>query len=149
MGNCSFEPLQFKAAGGDLWGEGWLQPSEKGIAFEMKPRISNMDAKAFLRALFNKPEEEKILLSGRVHVYKVELRGEGEDFQEIKESLNGSLRLEMENGVIERFSLLAKIFSILNVSQLFMGRVPDLKTKGLPFRQIITDLQIKRRHCVH
>jgi uncharacterized protein YhdP len=54
----------------------------------------------------------------------------------MKESLNGSLRFEMENGVIERFNILSKIFSILNVSQLLKGRFPDLRTKGLPYRQI-------------
>ena len=42
----------------------------------------------------------------------------------------------MDRGVIERFNILSKIFSILNVSQLLKGRLPDLKTKGLPYRQI-------------
>jgi uncharacterized protein YhdP len=83
------------------------------------------------------------VVTGRVHVDRVELRGEGEDFQKVKESLNGSLRLEMENGVIERFNILAKIFSILNVSQLLMGRFPDLKTKGLPYHQIMANIHIK------
>jgi uncharacterized protein YhdP len=73
----------------------------------------------------------------------VELRGEGEDFQKVKESLNGSLRLEIDEGVIERFNVLSKIFSILNVSQLLMGRLPDLKTKGLPFHKIMANIQVK------
>jgi uncharacterized protein YhdP len=81
-------------------------------------------------------KEERVELTGRVHVSKVALLGEGEDFQRIKESLHGSLRLEVENGVIKRFNILSKIFSILNVSQLFKGRFPDLKTRGLPFHQI-------------
>jgi uncharacterized protein YhdP len=49
----------------------------------------------------------------------------------------------MENGVIERFNVLSKIFSILNVSQLFKGRLPDLTTKGLPYRQILADIYVK------
>lgn len=49
----------------------------------------------------------------------------------------------MENGVIERFNILSKIFSILNVSQLFKGRLPDLKTKGLPYHQIIANIDVK------
>jgi len=71
------------------------------------------------------------------------LRGEGEDFQKMKESLNGSLRFEVEKGMIERWRTLSTIFSILNVSQLFMGRLPDLKTKGLPFHQIQANFFVK------
>jgi len=136
-------PLQFRGLRGDFWGEGWIQPSQKGIQFEIKPRVSNMEAKSFLRVLLGKGKEEKVELSGRVHIDKVELRGEGEDFQRVKESLSGMLRLEFENGVIERFNILSKIFSVLNVSQLFKLRFPDLKTKGLPYRQIAATVRLK------
>jgi hypothetical protein len=142
-GKLLFHPLQSKVDGGDIWGEAWIQPTEKGIRFEIKPRISNIDAKAILRAIFQKGEDQQILLAGRVHIDKVELQGEGENFPQVKESLNGRLRLEMENGVIERFNILAKIFSILNVSQLLMGRLPDLKTQGLPYHQIMANIHVK------
>ena len=138
-----FLPFQFKGAGGDLWGEGWIEPAEKGIRFEIKPRLSNMEAEAFLRALLQKGKEEKVVVTGRVSIDKAKLEGEGEDFQKAKGSLNGGLRLEIENGVIERFNVLSKIFSILNVSQLFKGRLPDLTTKGLPYHQIIGSIHVK------
>jgi uncharacterized protein involved in outer membrane biogenesis len=136
-------PFQFKSDGGDFWGEGWIKPTEKGLSFEIKPRISNMESKAFIRTLFGKGEEERVIITGRVHVDKVELRSEGEDFQKIKENLNGNLRFEIEKGMIERWKILSRIFSILNVSQLFMGRLPDLKTKGLPYHNIMATFQIK------
>jgi len=138
-----FGPFQFKGLGGDLWGGGWIEPIEKGIRFEITPRLSNMEAKAFLRTLLQKGEEEKVEITGRVHIDRLELRGEGEDFQRVKESLNGTLRLEAENGMIERWRTLARIFSILNVSQLLWGRLPDLKTKGLPYRQMMANIQVK------
>lgn len=136
-------PFQFKGADGDLWGEGWIEPTEKGVRFEIKPRLSNMEAKSFIRTLLQKGEEQKVMVTGRVHVDRVELRGEGEDSQKLKESLQGGLRVEFENGVIERGNILAKIFSILNVSQWFMGRFPDLKTRGFPYRHILATVQIK------
>ena len=136
-------PVQFKSDGGDFWGEGWIKPTEKGISFEIKPRFSSMEAKAFIRTLFRKGEEERVIVTGRVHIDKVELRGEGEDFQQVKESLRGGLRFEIENGVIEKFNILSKIFSILNVSQLLKGRLPDLATKGLPFHQILATFHVK------
>jgi hypothetical protein len=141
-GTLFIRPFQFKSDGGDFWGEGWIKPTEKGIRCEIKPRVSNMEAKAFLRTFFQKGEEEKVEVTGRVHIDKVELRGEGEDFQKMKESLDGNLRFEIENGVIERFSILSKIFSILNVSQLFKGRLPDLKTKGLPYHSMMATIHV-------
>ena len=138
-----FEPFQFKGLGGDLWGGGWIAPIDKGVRFEITPRVSNMEAKAFLRTLLQKGEEEKMEITGRVHIDRVALRGEAKDFQSVKESLNGTLRLEVEDGMIERWRTLASIFSILNVSQWFWGRLPDLKTKGLPYRQIMANIQVK------
>ncbi len=142
-GTLFVHSLQFKGNGGDFWGEGWIKPTEKGIRIEIKPRFSNMEAKTFIRTLFEKGEEERVMITGRVHIDKAELKGEGENFQKMKESLDGGLRLEFENGVIERFNILSKIFSILNVSQLLKGRVPDLATKGLPYRQILGNFYVK------
>jgi hypothetical protein len=142
-GTLFVHSLQFKGYGGDFWGGGWIKPTEKGIRIEIKPRFSNMEAKAFIRTLFEKGEEERVLISGRVHIDKTELKGEGKDFQEMKESLEGGLRLEFENGVIERFNVLSKIFSILNVSQLVKGRLPDLATKGLPYRHILANFYVR------
>ncbi len=136
-------PFQFKAEGGDFWGEGLIKPSPKGIRFEIKPRISNMEVKPLLRILLQRGNDERIMIAGRIHVYKVNLKGEGENFQQIKESLNGQLRIELENGVIEKGNILSKIFSLLNVSQLFQGRLPDLKTKGLPYRRILANVYVK------
>jgi uncharacterized protein YhdP len=45
--------------------------------------------------------------------------------------------------MIERFNILSKIFSILNVSQWFKGRLPDLKTKGLPYHNMMATIYIK------
>jgi hypothetical protein len=136
-GKLIFYPFQFEAEGGDLWGQGWIEPTPDGIRFEIQPRLSNMEAQGFLLAFFPKRDEERrFLVTGRIHIDKVVLEGEGEDFQKVKESLGGKMRVEFLNGVIERFNILAKIFSVLNVSQLFKGRIPDLTTRGLPYRQI-------------
>ena len=142
-GTLFIRPFQFKSDGGDFWGEGWIKPAEKGISIEIKPRFSSMEAKAFIRTLFQKGEEDRVIVTGRIHVDKAELKGGGENFQKMKESLSGGLRFEVQNGVIERFNILSKIFSILNVSQLFKGRLPDLATKGLPYHQILGNFHVK------
>ena len=137
-------PIHFKSHGGDLWVEGWIEPTDQGVRFEMSPRLANMDSGELIRALFSKGDDEKALLTGKIHFPKVELRGEGMDFQKIKESLEGHLRLEMEKGTIERGNILAKIFSLLNVSQLFQGRLPDLTTRGLPYQRITANIRVEK-----
>ena len=142
-GKLRVYPFQFKGAGGDFWCEGWFQPAEKGVRFEIKPRVSGMEAKAFTRIFSSRAREGKVLYSGKIHIDKVHLSGEGENVQKWMETLNGELRFELENGAIERGNVFAKIFSILNVTQYFKGRLPDLKTKGLPFYRVISHYQIK------
>jgi uncharacterized protein YhdP len=135
-------PFQLKTAEGDLWGEGSIEPTEKGIRLEVKPGLSNMEMKGFLRALLGMGSEDGVLLSGRVYLDGAEIRGEGGDSRELKKSLSGKFNLQCEDGVIERAKILGRIFSILNVSQLFKGRVPDLKSEGLPYRFITASFQI-------
>jgi hypothetical protein len=135
-------PFELKANEGMLWGEGWIEPAGKGIRLDIKPRLSHMEATA-LRILLKDGEMGKIMMTGKLYIDQVELMGEGENSQRVKESLRGRLRLELENGVIERGNLLAKIFSILNVSQIFKGRLPDLKTKGLPYHRISANFAMK------
>lgn len=141
-GKLYIHPFQLEANGGTLWGEGWIQPSNKAIRFEIKPRLSHMEVGPFLRTVLRKEAEENVMVNGRVYIDQVELKGEGENFLQVKESLEGGLRLELENGVIERGNILAKIFSILNVSQILKGRLPDLRTRGLPYQRISATIQI-------
>jgi uncharacterized protein involved in outer membrane biogenesis len=142
-GALVIRPLQFKEDGGEFQGEGWIKPTEKGLRMEVKPRFSHMEAKAFIRALFQKEEEDEVAITGRVTLDQMELRGEGENLRGMIGSLNGGLKLRIEDGVIERFNILSKIFSILNVSQLVKGNLPDLKTKGFPYRQITATIDVK------
>ncbi|MGQ9636556.1 MAG: YhdP family protein [Thermodesulfobacteriota bacterium] len=134
-------PFQFQSDGGNISASGWIEPSPKGIRFELHPCIFDLEVQEFLRTILGK--KERNLLTGRLKIEPSDLKGEGDDFQKIKESLNGTLKLTLEKGVIERGNVLAKIFSILNVSQLFKGRLPDLKTKGLPYQWITATIRIR------
>jgi hypothetical protein len=134
-------PFQLKSNGGTFSTSGWIEPSAQGVKFELHPRLYDLEVQRFLQILFEK--REKVLLSGMLTMDPFQIRGEGENFQKIKESLNGELKLTLEKGVIERGNILAKIFSLLNVSQLFKGRVPDLKTRGLPYRWITATIRVR------
>lgn len=45
----------------------------------------------------------------------------------------GGMHLQVNNGTLRKFRGLAKVFSILNVSQLFTFKLPDVDREGMPF----------------
>jgi hypothetical protein len=52
---------------------------------------------------------------------------------EFLQSLSGEVVLSAEKGRINRFGLLAKILSILNVTEIYRGEIPDLTGKGFAY----------------
>ena len=45
----------------------------------------------------------------------------------------GGIHLRIRDGTLRKFNGLAKVFSLLNVSQLFTGNLPDMDKEGMPF----------------
>ncbi len=45
----------------------------------------------------------------------------------------GGIHLKVEKGTLRKFRGLARVFSLLNVSQLFTGQLPDMDKEGMPF----------------
>jgi len=52
---------------------------------------------------------------------------------DVLNSLSGNLEFKAEQGRIYRFGMLAKIFSLLNVTEIYRGEVPDLAGKGFAY----------------
>ncbi|MDY0261515.1 AsmA-like C-terminal domain-containing protein, partial [Syntrophotalea acetylenica] len=58
----------------------------------------------------------------------------------------GGADIRMKNGVLYRFSFLSKVFSLLNVSQIFSFRLPDMAQKGMPFKRLDATLRLDEGH---
>ncbi|MDT8441896.1 MAG: AsmA-like C-terminal domain-containing protein [Desulfuromonadales bacterium] len=48
----------------------------------------------------------------------------------------GEFQVEIKDGVLHKFKTLSKVFSLLNVSQLFNFQLPDMDREGMPFSRI-------------
>ncbi len=48
----------------------------------------------------------------------------------------GSLELRMQEGIVNRFDILSKLFSLVNLGSILSGRLPDITANGLPFRRL-------------
>ncbi len=54
----------------------------------------------------------------------------------------GTLSLEIDRGLIRRFPVLASVLSMMNLSQLLTGRLPDLSSEGMVFKSIRGTFQL-------
>ena len=48
----------------------------------------------------------------------------------------GNFDIQIEDGVLRKFHVLSKIFSLLNVSQIFSLELPDMDVEGMPYDSI-------------
>ncbi|MFC1836721.1 AsmA-like C-terminal domain-containing protein, partial [Thermodesulfobacteriota bacterium] len=54
----------------------------------------------------------------------------------------GSMNVRVRDGVIHRFDILSKIFTLVNFGSLLRGRLPDFNTQGLPFHRLTWDMDV-------
>lgn len=131
--------LLLKGFGGSHVGKGWLNwDKEDGIEFFLSNKIVNMN----IENLYAKLPEGFRDIHGSININS-KISGKGRGLGGIKKSLNGNVHIEMHNGNINRFHILSKIFSLLNVYQIFKFKLPDLVTEGMPYNSIIANFEIK------
>ena len=50
--------------------------------------------------------------------------------------MQGPLQMTFTNGMIEQDKMAARTLEVLNVTELFKGRLPNLATKGLAYKSM-------------
>jgi len=85
-------------------------------------------------------------LGDRVITGKLSLKGDvaatGGDADDIKKTLTGKIRMRADKGVLKKFSILSKIFSLLNIYQLFKLQLPDMAKDGMPYSKITANMSV-------
>jgi uncharacterized protein involved in outer membrane biogenesis len=71
------------------------------------------------------------------------LSGGGGDVSALRRSLSGEARLELRDGRFGRYTVLAKVLALTDIALLFNPASLELRGKGLPYRRITGDLQIR------
>ncbi|MFZ5867783.1 MAG: AsmA-like C-terminal domain-containing protein [Thermodesulfobacteriota bacterium] len=54
----------------------------------------------------------------------------------------GSAEVRLKDGMIYRFEVLSKIFSLINFGSIVRGRFPDLIAGGLPYRRLVWNMDV-------
>ena len=135
--NCSVsaegEIVNVTVTKADLCGismPGTLNISPKGIALTFKLLTRNKPLEDTIACV----SKESVAINGSLD-FESEIRGEGMGAQLIK-SLHGPFKFTARNGRVNRDPLLSKILSLLNVTEIFSGKLPDLASEGFAYNSI-------------
>lgn len=129
------QPYSFELYGGKASGRARLDFGADASRYQISYTVSTISAAQLLPALGITKQKVTGRLSG-----SGDITCRGENIDTCKETALGTVSLKIQKGSINRFSTLSKIFSILNVSQLFKFKLPDMVSGGMPFTEITTTI---------
>jgi uncharacterized protein YhdP len=134
------QPLELTALGGHVTGKARLDlgSTVSPPRYQISYNLDKVSAESLTQAFGIK----KQAVSGIVSL-QGELTAKGNSGIELKKSALGSVKLRSEKGSIKKFALFSKIFSILNVSQLFKLQLPDMVSGGMPYNSITATFSIQ------
>ena len=101
------------------------------LSFDIYPAIKARQLNQVLSCL----QGEEIRMTGVVDL-KGRLFSKGQP-QELLQSLKGDLELQAKNGQIYDMVVLSRILELINITEIYRGKLPDLKKEGLLYHLIV------------
>jgi hypothetical protein len=125
------DPLLFSALRGNISVKGIADLSRDIPQYQVNFDVDKIAAEDFVTAA----GWQRILVTGPVSL-QGELVIQANDLPGIRKSADGTVKVNAARGTIKGYGALAKIFSILNVSQLLKFQLPDMTADGIPYNAI-------------
>ena len=139
QGILSIETLEAGILDGSLKGKGRVEIRPDGQnRYQAKFSLDKISLEKF-----------KVLLDigDRTLTGKMSLAGDmtatGSNINDFTKTVSGTFQVRAEKGVLKKFSVFSKIFSLLNVSQLLKFQLPDMAKDGMPYTSITASLLLK------
>ncbi|WP_298271027.1 AsmA-like C-terminal domain-containing protein [Geobacter sp.] len=128
------QPLEFAAFGGKVSGRVRADFGSNGEPrYQTALKVENASAEQLVQDLNLRLRNE--IITGTLAL-QADVTAKGANVAALKRTLLGNVRLHLQEGSLRKYSVLSKIFSILNVSQLFKFRLPDMVSGGMPYDEI-------------
>jgi len=127
------ENISIALVNADLCGvslTGIIERSRNKFDFRIFPFARDEKLDSSIHCLFNKRQVATGYFSLDGEIFT---KGKG---AEITELLNGTLDLKAKEGRIYQLGFLSKIFALLNLTEIFMGKIPDLVGEGFAYNSI-------------
>jgi len=109
---------------------GRIKISHNTIQVDLKPFVRGQELKPTLACL-----SDKRVITGRFDLDGT-LSAEGKSDQ-LLQSLQGKINFSAKDGRIYKATMLSKIFSLINVTGILQGGIPDLTKEGFGYRSFI------------
>lgn len=130
--------MEARLGGGRFTAWGKSKKTGKGTRYDLDFKLEGAEAAEVIKG---KGVKEGTV-SGRLNT-SGKLMALGEEEAELWNSLEGEVSVEMLEGRIKRYTLLAKIFSLLNVAQVLELKLPDLFSEGMSYKSWKGDFRIQ------
>ncbi|MRR17614.1 MAG: AsmA family protein [Deltaproteobacteria bacterium] len=131
--------LEVRVLGGGLTGGGRMEARE-GLPNRFAMRFA-LD-RVSLASLSEMLKIGERMVTGDLSL-TADLTASGNTMDDLKKTAAGSVQVRAQKGVLKKFSVLSKIFSLLNVAQLFKLRLPDMAADGMPYQTITANVSLK------
>ncbi|HSO19697.1 MAG TPA: AsmA-like C-terminal domain-containing protein, partial [Desulfosarcina sp.] len=120
---------------------GSLHISPESMALSLTPEARDAAFDSTMACLLERPNlmDGQFDLSGRL-----ESQGSPE---RLTRSVNGQMELNGRRGRIYRFNLLSKVLAVVNLTEIFRGKLPDLMKDGLAYESIVIQVDIRDSTC--
>lgn len=141
-GVLSIYPLTFESGGGWARAKVEYNRHDQDAPLKISGHINGVDAATIHQDLFDRPGLIRGPMTG--DFYFEGDPGSGTFW----EHASGGVYFQIHQGTLRKFRGLAQIFSLLNVSQIFSGRLPDMDREGMPFTLMEGSFQF-REGLVH
>ncbi|MGB9716284.1 MAG: AsmA-like C-terminal domain-containing protein [Thermodesulfovibrionales bacterium] len=115
---------------------GKIKTSQNNIETNFKITASNQPLEPFITCIGNKG-----LVTG-----KFDMNGEISSHSKknaLAKSINGKINFKAKDGRIYRYGTIAKIFALLNVTEIFRGKLPDVTQEGFAYQSMSFKGQIR------
>lgn len=97
--------------------------------------LNNFDASAIYHEMLRRKGLVSGLLQGDFYL-------EGRAGKTFLESSTGGIAFTVRDGVLRKFQILSKVFSLFNVSQILSLKLPDMDTAGMPFSLVRASVKL-------
>lgn len=84
----------------------------------------------------NRTVSGRLTLTGDVSAF-------GRNADDLKKTAAGTFKVRAEKGVLKKFSVLSKTFSLFNVLQFVKLKLPDMTTEGMTYNKITSNILLK------
>ncbi len=136
-GLLDISPLQLRIGPGTCDGRVAVEFSDTAPLLRTSGHLEKIDAAVIYQELL----EKRGLITGSLNG---DFYLEGRLGSQFLATSLGGFNIDTDNGVLRKFSVLGKVFSLLNVSQILTLQLPDMAREGMPFHQLAGTLSLQQ-----